>query len=57
MKKLELLEKIEKDFNQFNDLDIIEIDNRVLVTINDFKGFNEDWEEIDREVNFNEENF
>lgn len=57
MKKLELLGKIEKDFNQFNDLDIIEIDNRVLVTINDFKGFNEDWEEIDREVNFNEENF
>lgn len=57
MKKLELLEKIEKDFNQFNDLDIIKIDDRVLVTINDFKGFDEDWEEIDREVNFNEENF
>lgn len=57
MKKLELLERLEEDFNQFSDLDIMETKNKVLITINDFEGFDENWEEIDREVNFNEEDF
>lgn len=46
--KKELLEMLNK-LEETNDVDFYEIEDTLHVNFNDFEGFNEDWEEIDRD--------
>jgi hypothetical protein len=56
MTRNELMERLES-YNEMGDLFINEIGERISVDIYDFVGFDENWEEVDREVGIDVEEF
>lgn len=55
MTKSELLKYINDNFNKNDDLLIEDKGEEVIITINDFEGFNEDGSEIERELSFDDD--